>query len=99
MALNNWPNTKIINFYKPDIDLLATNFYSLHDDYFDCSILATAIYSADIFLTEDSILLDLANQISMADIPNIKSNRSLQGLSKELKVLKIDDFMRKFTDI
>jgi len=98
IALNNWTNTKIISFYRPEIDHLATNFYSLHNDYFDCSILATAIYFADFFLTEDSILLDLVNQISISDVPNIKDHRLLQGLSKELKVLKVDDFMRKSAD-
>ena len=50
---------KIVPFYEPAVDELATKLYELHNDYIDCSILAAAITTADVLLTEDSIISNL----------------------------------------
>jgi len=44
---------KIIPFYEYDVDLIATELHHFHNDYFDCSILASAFVHADIFATEE----------------------------------------------
>jgi len=44
---------RIIPFYEYDVDLIATELLKFHSDYFDCSILASAIINADIFITEE----------------------------------------------
>jgi len=50
---------QIVPFYESVVDELATELYKIHKDYIDCSILAAAITTADVLLTEDSIISNL----------------------------------------
>lgn len=55
---------RIIPFYSPDIDTVATFLHRHHKDYVDCSILASAYVEASIFVTlEKKKMKELAELI------------------------------------
>lgn len=55
---------RIVPFYSPEIDTVATFVYRHHRDYIDCSILASAYVEADIFVTmEKKKMKELAELI------------------------------------
>lgn len=72
---------KVIPFYKPEIDELATKLYKLHKDYIDCSILAAAIMTADVLLTEDSIIKDLEKTLKKQKA-FLKENFEVKSISE-----------------
>jgi len=91
IALIHRENVRIINFYLPELDELAMRLYSIHKDYFDCSIMAAALYFADVFLTEDSTLIELQEKVIYPNV--LLKKRTTNGLSEKLEVKRISDFI------
>ncbi|MCD6484948.1 MAG: hypothetical protein J7L47_07560, partial [Candidatus Odinarchaeota archaeon] len=81
---------KIVPFYEPTVDELATELYKIHKDYIDCSILAAAITTTDVLLTEDSTIRDI--------VKTLKEQKSA-FLKEKFEAKTISEFREKLYDI
>ena len=67
---------RVVPFYLPEIDAVATDIYVHHRDYIDCSILASAYVEADLLVTlETKKMKDLASLFR----PDYSSYRKLSS--------------------
>jgi len=86
-AIAYLPNVISIPFYFPETMEFAMHFQKEHTDFIDCLILASAIISADIFVTLDEALIQKAQKMW---------DKKIISYNNFFKVIHWDNFLQEY---